>query len=209
MYNFSCLLPAFFITVLVFGCADQKIKPSPAEEKDLFILLPDQNGKVGEITISNKAGTTTLSKANESAQITSNYVPARTKILSDRDIQKDFHDTLQAVPGTADQYILFFSSGTTKLTKESQDQLPLILKRIKERLPCEISIIGHSDTKASGEYNLSLALKRAVHVKNRLLSIGAPRKLLEVSSHGENDPMILTGDDVAEPKNRRVEIFIR
>jgi outer membrane protein OmpA-like peptidoglycan-associated protein len=46
-------------------------------------------------------------------------------------------------------------------------------------------------------------------VKDKLLSIGAPRKLLEVSSHGENDPMIPTKDDVAEPQNRRVEIFIR
>ncbi len=209
MHIFSRLLPAFFITVLLFGCADQKIKPSPAEGNDLFVLLPDQNGKVGEITISNKAGSTTLSKANESAQVTSNHIAARTEILSNRDIQENFHDTLQAIPGTADQYILFFSSGTIKLTKESQKQLPLILKRIKERLPCEISIIGHSDTEAGSEYNLSLALKRAIHVKDQLLSIGAPRKLLEVSSHGESDPMIPTEDDVAEPQNRRVEIFIR
>ncbi|CAK8717010.1 MAG: OmpA family protein [Candidatus Electrothrix sp. AX5] len=209
MHIFSRLLPAFFITVLLFGCADQKIKPSPAEGKDLFVLLPDQNGKVGEITISNKAGSTTLSEANESAQVTSNNITTRTEILSDRDIQENFHDTLQAIPGTADQYILFFSSGTIKLTRESQKQLPLILKRIKERLPCEISIIGHSDTEAGSEYNLSLALKRAIHVKDKLLSIGAPRKLLEVSSHGENDPMIPTKDDVAEPQNRRVEIFIR
>ncbi|MCI5166817.1 MAG: OmpA family protein [Candidatus Electrothrix sp. GM3_4] len=209
MHIFSRLLPAFFITVLLFGCADQKIKPSPAEAEDLFVLLPDQNGKVGEITISNKAGTTTLYKANESAQVTSNHRVTRTKILSDRDIQENFHDTLQAIPGTADQYIFFFSSGTIQLTKESQKKLPLILKRIKERLPCEISIIGHSDTEASSEYNLRLALQRAIHVKNKLLSIGAPRKFLEVSSHGENDPMIPTEDDVAEPQNRRVEIFIR
>jgi outer membrane protein OmpA-like peptidoglycan-associated protein len=209
MHTFYRLLSAFFITALLFGCADHKIKPSPAEEKDLFVLLPDQNGKVGAITISNKAGTTTLSRANESAQITSNHIATRTEILSDRDIQRNFHDTLQAIPGTADQYILFFSSGTIKLAKESQKQLPLILKKIKERLPCEISIIGHSDTEAGSEYNLSLSLKRAVQVKNQLLSIGAPRKLLEVSSHGENDPMILTEDDVSEQKNRRVEIFIR
>jgi outer membrane protein OmpA-like peptidoglycan-associated protein len=209
MHKFSRFLPAFFLTVLLFGCADPKIEPAHLEEQDLFVLLPDQNGKVGEITISNRAGSTTLSKASESVQVTSNYVPARTKILSDQDIQKNFHETLQAVPGTADQYILFFSSGTIKLTKESRKQLPLILKRIRERLPCELSIIGHSDTEAGSEYNLALALKRAVHVRNRLLSIGAPRKLIEVSSHGENDPMVPTGDNIAESQNRRVEIFIR
>ncbi|MDU9050988.1 MAG: OmpA family protein [Candidatus Electrothrix sp. Rat3] len=211
MHIFFRLLPAFFITALLFGCAEQRIEQMhpPTEEKDMFVLLPDQDGKVGEITISNKAGTTTLSKANESVQVTSNHLPARTKILAAPYIQKNFNDTLQAIPGTADQYILFFSSGTIKLTKESQKQLPLILKRIKERLPCEISIIGHTDTEADNEYNFALALKRATHVKNQLLAIGAPRKLLEVSSHGENDPMIPTKNNTAEPNNRRVEIFIR
>ncbi|MCI5139015.1 MAG: hypothetical protein D3922_11520, partial [Candidatus Electrothrix sp. AR1] len=194
MHKIFRLLPAFFIAALLFGCAEQRIEPvhSPTEEKDLFVLLPDQDGKVGEITISNKTGTTTLSKANESVQVTSNHIPTQTNVLSSQDIQEKFQDTLRAIPGTADQFILFFTSGTIKLTKESREQLPLVLKRIKERLPCEISIIGHSDTEADSEYNLSLSLKRAVHIKNRLLSIGAPRKLLEVSSHGENDPMVPT-----------------
>ena len=211
MHKIFRLLPTFFIAALLFGCAEQRIElvHSPTEEKDLFVLLPDQDGKVGEITISNKAGTTTLSKANESVQVTNNHIPARTKILAAPYIQENFNDTLQAIPGTADQYILFFSSGTIKLTKESREQLPLILKKIKGRLPCEISIIGHSDTEADSEYNLALSLRRAIHVKNKLFSIGAPRRFLEVSSHGENDPMIPTEDDVAEPKNRRVEIFIR
>ncbi|WP_339136410.1 MAG: OmpA family protein [Candidatus Electrothrix sp. GW3-4] len=213
MHKLSFLLPAVLSATLLFGCANQNktIEPtySPSEPRDLFVLIPDQDGKVGEITISNRAGSTTLSRANESAQITSTHIPTRTKILSEQDIQAKFHDTLQAIPGTSDQFILFFSSGTTQLTKESEKKLPLILKKIKERLPCEIAIIGHSDTKAASEYNLALALQRAIQVKNQLLAIGAPRKLLEISSHGENDPMIPTADDVAEPKNRRVEILIR
>lgn len=210
MHRHVLILYCFMSVALVTGCAQKNIKQPPSSgAQDLFVLLPDQDGKVGQITISNEAGSTTLSKANESALVTSHHIPARTKILSKQSIQKDFHDTLQAVPGTADQFILFFSSGTTQLTKESQEQLPQILKRIKEKFPCEIAIIGHADTEASGEYNLTLSLKRAIHVKDQLLAIGAPRKLLEVSSHGENDPMIPTADNVAEPKNRRVEIFIR
>ncbi|MCI5150642.1 MAG: OmpA family protein [Candidatus Electrothrix sp. MAN1_4] len=208
MHIFSRLLPVLFSTALLFGCAAQNLEP-PAEQKDLFVLLPDQEGNVGEITISNRAGSTTLSKENESAQVTSSHVPTRTKILSRKEIQKKFQDTLEAIPGTADQYILYFTPGTSNLTEASRKKLPLILKRVKERLPCEISIIGHTDTQAGREYNLALALQRAIHVKNKLLTIGAPRELLEVSSHGENDPMIPTKDNVAEPKNRRVELFIR
>lgn len=214
MYIFFRLLPVVLSAVLFCGCADQHIEPiqqiqPPKEKKDLFILLPDKDGKVGEITISNRAGTTILSKANESVQVSKNYAPTRTSILSQGEVQRKFHDTLEAIPGTADQYILYFYPGTSQLTNESQQQLPFILNRIKKRLPCEISIIGHTDTQAGSEYNLALALRRAIHVKNQLLAIGAPRKLLEVSSHGETDPMIPTGDNVKEPRNRRVELFIR
>ncbi|MCI5131272.1 MAG: OmpA family protein [Candidatus Electrothrix sp. EH2] len=208
MHIRSLLLLVVCSATLLLGCADQNIKLASGPE-DVFVLIPDQNGKVGRITISNGAGTTTLSRANESARVRSDYIPERTDILSEQDIKKDFHEALQAVPGTADQFILYFISGTTRLTKESQNQLPVILKKIKRRLPCEISIIGHTDTKADGEYNLTLALKRATRVKDKLLAIGAPRNLLEVTSHGENDPMIPTADNVAEPRNRRVEVFIR
>ena len=207
MHLRSLFLPVVCGATLLFGCAS--IEPVPSGPGDVFVLLPDRDGKVGEITISTDAGTTTLSKANESAQVTDDDIPPHTAILSEQDIQKKFHDALQAVPGTADQFILFFISGTTELTKESREQLPVILKKIKERLPCEISVIGHADRKASGEYNLILALHRAARVKDQLLAIGAPRDLLEVTSHGENDPMIPTPDNVAEPRNRRVEVFIR
>ena len=209
MHKYSLFLPFVMSVTLLFGCAEQHEPPPSAEAKDFFVLLPDQDGKVGQITISNSTGTTTLTKANESALVTGHEISARTRVLSEQDIEKDFHDTIQAIPGTADHFILFFTSGTIELTKESQEQLPQILKKIKERFPCEISVIGHTDTRASGEYNLALSLKRASHVKDQLLAIGAPRKLLEVSSHGENDPMIPTADNVSEPRNRRVEIFIR
>lgn len=220
MYIFFRFLPVVLSVVLFCGCAEQHIEKTepiqptqhirpPKEKKDLFILLPDKNGKVGKITISNRAGKTTLSKANESAQVTKNQAPRKISVLSQREVQRKFHDTLKAIPGTADQYILYFYPGTSQLTKKSQQQLPFILRRVKERLPCEISIVGHTDTQASSEYNLALALQRAIHVKNQLLAIGAPRELLEVSSHGETDPMIPTRDNVNEPRNRRVELFIR
>ncbi len=197
---------------LLSSCAEQKrpvkVISQPVQE-DMFVLLPDSGGNVGEITISNKAGRVTLSKANESVQVSSNHIPAKTAILSSKNVQKKFHRTLQAVPGTANQYILYFNSGTIELTEKSKAQLPRILRKIKERFPCEIAVIGHADTKASSEYNLALSLNRAIQVKKELLAIGTPRKLLEVSSHGENDPLIPTDDNVSEPRNRRVEVFVR
>jgi outer membrane protein OmpA-like peptidoglycan-associated protein len=54
-----------------------------------------------------------------------------------------------------------------------------------------------------------LALKRAESTRERLVEAGLELKRVEVSSHGENNPVIPTADNVAEPKNRRVEVTIR
>jgi outer membrane protein OmpA-like peptidoglycan-associated protein len=209
----------FFILLAALAflpaCAERQhiIEPvktfSQPVRQDMFVLIPDPEGNVGEITISNDAGTVTLTRANEYALVSDNHMPEKTRILPEEDVQEEFHTALNVIPGTADQYILYFTSGTTSLTQNSQAQLPGILEKIKVRLPGEIAIIGHADTKADSEYNLALSLKRAVAVKNELLAIGAPRDLLEVSSHGENDPLVPTGDNVSEPKNRRVEVFVR
>ena len=103
MHKYFLFLPFVMSAAGKQGCAQQTVEPpAPAEAKDFFVLIPDQDGKVGQITISNSAGTTTLSRANESALVTSHQIPAQTEILSGQDIQKDFHDTIEAIPGTAE-----------------------------------------------------------------------------------------------------------
>ena len=206
-------LPVTLSALLIAGCAGQEKNAADAvyspAQKDLFVLIPDPDGRVGEITVSNKAGSIRLSKANEAVRVGEDCLPAATEILSARDIQKNFQAALEVIPDSADHYILYFTSGTAELTRASEKKLAVLLKKIHERLPCRISVVGHTDTRAGSEYNLALSLKRAVEVKKKLLAAGVPREALEVSSHGENDPMIPTGDNVSEPKNRRVEIFVR
>ena len=43
----------------------------------------------------------------------------------------------------------------------------------------------------------------------QLASQGIEREFIEASSHGEDNPLIKTDDDVPEPRNRRVEIVVR
>jgi outer membrane protein OmpA-like peptidoglycan-associated protein len=54
-----------------------------------------------------------------------------------------------------------------------------------------------------------LGLKRAASIKNILVSDGVDPSGIEVVSHGEDNPSIETEDNVAEPRNRRVEITVR
>jgi outer membrane protein OmpA-like peptidoglycan-associated protein len=52
-------------------------------------------------------------------------------------------------------------------------------------------------------------LKRARAVASILLGEGVDPSVLDITSHGENNPLVPTGDQVPEPRNRRVEITVR
>ena len=38
---------------------------------------------------------------------------------------------------------------------------------------------------------------------------GVDPSTLDISSHGKDNPLVPTGDQVSEPRNRRVEITVR
>jgi len=106
-------------------------------------------------------------------------------------------------------FTLFFKSGKDSLTDESEELIPDILSTIKARKSTDVSVVGHTDTKGSAEYNRKLSLKRAILIKELLVSRGIDAGFLDVDSHGESNPVVPTGDNVAEPKNRRVEVTVR
>jgi outer membrane protein OmpA-like peptidoglycan-associated protein len=54
-----------------------------------------------------------------------------------------------------------------------------------------------------------LGLERAISIRSILVSYGVDPSGIGVVSHGEDNPSIETEDNVAEPRNRRVEITIR
>jgi outer membrane protein OmpA-like peptidoglycan-associated protein len=56
---------------------------------------------------------------------------------------------------------------------------------------------------------LLLSTERARHVRDQLVEKGVDAELISVTSHGEDNPLIPTPDEVAEPKNRRVEVVVR
>jgi outer membrane protein OmpA-like peptidoglycan-associated protein len=46
-------------------------------------------------------------------------------------------------------------------------------------------------------------------VRRALLARGIPAQDVSVVGRGEREPLVATGDNVAEPRNRRVEIYVR
>ena len=177
--------------------------------KTRVILLPDQDGKTGSVIVRNQSSSTTLDKPYTYTNVSNDKSSISVEPIEKNKVEEEYQLLLDAEPAKPIHFILYFEHNSTKLTKKSQALIPKVLKAAKEREPSEISVIGHTDTKGSFEYNNKLALQRANIIAELLRKYNTNLKNLDVKSHGENDPLVLTEDGISEGKNRRVEIMVR
>lgn len=84
-----------------------------------------------------------------------------------------------------------------------------VLSDIKQVPAPELMVIGHTDSVGSDEVNDPLSLKRAEVIKELLAASGVQTLRMEAVGRGKRDPLVPVGDNVAEPKNRRVELRLR
>ena len=174
------------------------------------IVLLDNNKTHNAIVVQTDTGSTIIDKPLEYVTLISKKEPPSKKKLMDKEVvEKKFKSVLVALPPKPVHVLLYFKNNSNRLTNESINKLPQILKYIKERTPCEINIIGHTDTKGPQKYNIKLGLKRAKMIKKWIVSQGAKIKSIKIQSFGEADPLVKTGDNVSEPLNRRVELLIK
>lgn len=174
------------------------------------IVLADNGKDHNAIVVSTEAGKVIVDKPGEYVSLTSKTkAPSEVKKMSAEQINKKFKNVIQSIPLKPIRILLYFKSGTDELTQESQAKLPEILKGIQERMPCDINIIGHTDTQGSLTYNANLSLQRANSVKAWIQENKIKIKNIKVETYGETDLLIPTADNVAEPRNRRVELLIR
>jgi len=71
----------------------------------------------------------------------------------------------------------------------------------------QISVLGHTDSDGSDQYNLSLSLKRATSVKNYLVShFDLSPSRINVFGYGEAESLLPNSSSYNKQVNRRVEI---
>ena len=129
--------------------------------------------------------------------------------MSQQEVQAIAGSALAALPKPPAKFILYFFHDSVDLTKESQAELQKVFQAIRDRAPVDISVVGHTDTLGKKEYNYALSLKRAKAVAAILRENGVDPSLLDITSHGKDNPLVRTRDQVPEPRNRRVEITVR
>ena len=102
--------------------------------------------------------------------------------------------------------LVFFNYDSHKLSITEKDKLDNYISTLIKTDSNPIIIYGHTDTKGSKKYNLILSEQRALSVSKYFRKKGINNKLI-IKSYGEDYPLIITGDNVEEENNRRVEVI--
>ena len=203
----SFVLPVA-VLLLAAACATPP-KPAPPPARDVIVLLPDDEGKTGAIVVSSAGVERRLDRPGETVTVESGAPPGVPFVMADPEVIAAVGSALAALPKPPAQFILYFHHDSADLTAESQAQLQVVLGTIRERSPVDISVVGHTDTLGENDYNARLSLKRAKAVAAILTRNGVDASILDITSHGKNNPLVPTGDQVREPRNRRVEVTVR
>jgi OOP family OmpA-OmpF porin len=174
------------------------------------VLLADEDGVAGQAIVANAGETRTLGEARQGVALGgASDAPGDAFIARQEDIDRLFAGALGGLPAAPVHLVLYFETGGTELTAESAAKLPRLIEILKGRAAPEVEVVGHTDTVGPNPVNVRLARERAALVRDRIAEIGLDPARIAVSSHGENNPVVPTADEVAEPRNRRVEIVVR
>jgi outer membrane protein OmpA-like peptidoglycan-associated protein len=203
----SFVLPVALL-LLAAACATPP-KPPPPSPRDIIVLLPDDQGKTGVLVVSNAGVERRMDRPGQTVTVEAGSPPGLPTVMPVQEMLAIAGPALAALPKPPARFILYFRRDSADLTVESQALLQKMLGTIRDRAPVDISVVGHTDTVGEKEYNYALSLKRARAVASILLGNGVDPSVLDITSHGKDNPLVPTGDQVPEPRNRRVEITVR
>jgi OmpA-OmpF porin, OOP family len=205
------LAPAIALTLVAAACGHRPRTAPDATGPVIIALLPDpETNVVGRARVSNSAGAVELSEARASTVVLGRKTPpAAVVALGESDASRLFGSVLASLPPAPQHFIVNFEFDSDEPTVESRAMLPQILSVVKGRPFPEVLVIGHTDTIGTYKSNIGLGMRRAELIRKLLIEAGLEKSLIEIVSHGEADLLVPTGDEVAEPRNRRVEITVR
>ncbi|MFM8534003.1 MAG: OmpA family protein [Acidimicrobiia bacterium] len=103
-------------------------------------------------------------------------------------------------------FMVFFDMGSSTLSQQSQGTLQQAASAYKPG--ASVAATGYTDTVGTAEYNMILSQRRADAAKAALVKGGVPATAIATAGKGEGDQLVKTGDGVAEPQNRRVQVVV-
>jgi len=178
-----------------------------ASVSDRVILLPQPDGSPSALEVVAGAQRLRLDRPYAGAELKGGQLAA---VQTDAATVHKAYGTLLALqPAAPRSFAVQFESNANQLGASAEPVLAE-MRRLLASLPAaEVVIIGHTDRVGSVEANDRLSLQRAEAVRELLVAAGVDRAVISVAGRGEREPAVATADEVAEARNRRVEIKIR
>jgi outer membrane protein OmpA-like peptidoglycan-associated protein len=193
------IIPALVLTALAAGCA--------STPTDKVVLLPHADGTSGAVVVKQGEHQAVLDSPYASAR-TSSKGPTTGRETPEA-VRKQFGAALDAQAPAPKSFTVYFLLNSDEFTDESKSAVTDLLAEMAHRPSPEITAIGHTDRLGPDQVNDTLSLQRAQRVKELLIQRGVAAERISVAGRGERELLVPTADEVAEPRNRRVEINVR
>ncbi len=119
---------------------------------------------------------------------------------------------VQQIPLEPQQHIMeevfeiHFDFNKATIKPEYQALIQKLAAATQANRNIKVSVVGHTDTSGSKDYNYSLGGRRAEAVQNMLIKYGIPASQIVAVSAGEEDLAVPTPDGVPNAENRRVRV---
>ena len=183
--------------------------PPPPDRTDLYVVVPDRDGKTGAISVTTPSG----ARLDLDHPYATARVPQPNRVepgtITASEAHHAFQAAMEAQPPRPVSFILYFLEGKDELTPESKQMVSAVSAEIARRPAPEVVVIGHTDRVGTVEFNDRLSLQRAERMRTELVQFGIPPDTIQIAGRGEREPLVPTPDEVAEPRNRRVEVTVR
>jgi peptidoglycan-associated lipoprotein len=192
--------------VVTVGCATP---PTLVSTRTTVVLLPDEDGNVGTVSVNTPAGSQILDRAFTAATVDSAAsVPSVAPGLGRDRIDAAYRDLLKAQPPKPTTFTLYFLLDKTVLTDDSKALLPAMLEAVRARKPTGIMIFGHADASGTEARNWQLAAERAKVVADLLYKHDPALENIQLQSFGDKVPAVPPKSRAPEPRNRRAELMV-
>ena len=194
----SCAGSLLSACMLIQGCS------TPTR----VVLLPEPSGTSTSLEIRTADSELVLARPYELATVGRGGAIDQGQ-TTEAEVGQRYSKLIALRPVSDARYTLYFVSGTASLTSASEKLISELIAEASRRPGGEFIVVGHTDTVGAITTNDALSLERAQLVRQLLVKSGARPDVVEATGRGKREPLVPTGDQVDEPRNRRVEVIIR
>ena len=135
---------------------------------------------------------------------------------SDGDIVMDLGGSAETLPARPNKewqpspnqkVTVYFAFDQSTIGTAQIPQLEAVANYLKQHSNVGLIIQGNCDERGSHEYNIGLGERRALAVRDYLVSLGVPDSHLQTLSYGSERPAVEGHSESAFSKNRRAELI--